>query len=57
MKYILVFQLFLSTLFAHDNVDTHIHFFTTLHAEEFVLFTVTFIAGFGLFKYISKETN
>jgi hypothetical protein len=57
MKYILVFQLFLSGLFAHGEVEGHIHFFSTLHVESFVLFLVVLVVGFSIFKYASKERN
>jgi hypothetical protein len=57
MRYLLVLQLFLSGLFAHGGADSHIHFFSTLHVESFVLFLVVLVVGFSIFKYASKERN
>jgi len=57
MKYLLIFQLLLSSLFAHSEGEGHLHFFSTLHAENFVLFLVVLVAGFGVFKYIRKGTD
>ena len=57
MRYILIFQLFLSGLFAHSEVKSHFHFFSTLHVENFVLFLLVLIIGFSIFKYTSKEIN
>jgi len=56
-KYILIIQIFLNGLFAHSDNKSHLHFFSTLHVDSFVLFLVAIILGFGLFKHFSKETN
>ena len=56
-KHILLVQLFLASLFAHGGFYEHIHFFSFLHSDGFVLFLISVIAGFGIFKYIKKETN
>ena len=44
MKYALIFLTLFTTLFAHGTGEDHLHFFSTLHTETFVLFIVGFIA-------------
>ena len=57
MKYALIFLTLFTTLFAHGTSEDHLHFFSTLHAGDFVLLIVGLIAGISIFKYLSKETN
>ncbi len=56
-KYILSIQLFLTSLFAHNEGAVHAHFFTNLHVEDFTLILIVFIAGFMLFKHFYKEAK
>ena len=57
MKYIFTLMLFVIGLHAHGEVESHIHFFSTLHIEGFVLFLAILIIGFSIFKYASKERS
>jgi|FLOH01.1.fsa_nt_gi hypothetical protein len=57
MKFLLVIQLLLSSAFAHGSSEPHIHFFSFLHVENFVMVIAVLILGFSLFKYFIKEVN
>ena len=57
MKYALIFLTLFTTLFAHGTGENHLHFFSTLHTEAFVLLIIGLIAGISLYKYVKKETN
>ena len=57
MKFALISLFLFTTLFAHGTGEGHLHFFSTLHIEYFVLFIVGLIAAVSFFKYFSKETN
>ena len=57
MRYILLVQLFLSALFAHGGSESHVHFFSSWHIEDFTLLLVSIIFVFMLYKYLQQETN
>ena len=57
MKFISIFLFLFSTLFAHGAAENHLHFFSTLHVEPFILLVVGFIAVVSVYKYIKRETN
>ena len=52
MKYMLIFSLFVSSLFAHGGSDVHGHFFSTLHVESFAMFIVGLVASLSIYKYL-----
>lgn len=54
MKYILIFQIFLSGLFAHGFAEKHLHFFTSLHVEYFVLFIAGLVSAFLIYEKVFK---
>ena len=54
MKYILIFQIFLSGLFAHGFAQEHLHFFSSLHVEHFVLFIAGFVSVFFIYEKVFK---
>ncbi|MEA2100904.1 MAG: hypothetical protein U9P72_12330 [Campylobacterota bacterium] len=57
MKLILTFLLLLTGLFAHGTGENHLHFFSSLHAGDFILLLVGLVAGLSMYKYFNKETN
>ncbi len=57
MKYLLSFLFLLTNLFAHGAGENHLHFFSTLHTEYFILFIVGLITAVTLYAYINRETN
>jgi hypothetical protein len=54
MKYILISQIFLSGLFAHGFAEEHLHFFTSLHVEYFVLFLAGLVGAFFIYSKLFK---
>lgn len=54
MKYILISQIFLGGLFAHGHSQEHLHFFTSLHVEYFVLFLAGLVSAFFIYEKIFK---
>ena len=57
MKFTFLSLFLFTTLFAHGTGDNHLHFFSTLHTEDFVLFIVGLVAVVSFFKYFNKESN
>lgn len=54
MRYLLFFQILLTTLFAHGKEHEHLHFFSSLHAEYFALFVATLICGYLIYSLFYK---
>lgn len=57
MKFILISQLFLSGLFAHSGVEEHLHFFSSLHVEYFVLFVAGLVSAFFVYSKLFKSNR
>ena len=54
MKYIVIFQLTLAALFAYGKEQEHLHFFSSLHAEYFVMFVASLICGYFIYSLFYK---
>ena len=54
MRYVLIFQMFLSGLFAHGLGEEHLHFFSSLHVEYFVLFVAGLVSAFFIYEKVFK---
>ena len=57
MKYALIFLFLFTSLMAHGTGENHLHFFSTLHIEDFVFLIIGLIAGISIYKYVNRETN
>ncbi|MDY0123213.1 hypothetical protein [Sulfurimonas sp.] len=57
MKYIVIFQLVITTLFAHGKEHEHLHFFSSLHAEYFVMFIASLICGYLIYSLFYKGSR
>lgn len=57
MRYLSVFVLFFSTLFAHGKEHEHIHFFSSLHAEYFVFFIVGLVGAYFVYDKFFKDNR
>ncbi|MDD5401428.1 MAG: hypothetical protein PHQ93_09600 [Sulfurimonas sp.] len=57
MKYIVIFQLIFSTLFAHGKEHEHLHFFSSLHAEYFVFFIVGLVGAYFVYDKFFKDNR
>lgn len=56
MRYLSLFFIFLSTLFAHGKEHDHMHFFGSLHEEYFLLFILGLLgAVFVYLKYFRER--
>ena len=54
MRYILIFQLLLGSLFAHGHNGEHLHFFSSLHVEYFVLFVAGLVGTYFVYEKLFK---
>ncbi len=54
MRYVLIFQIFLSGLFAHGGAEEHLHFFSSLHVEYFVLFVAGLLSTYFVYEKLFK---
>lgn len=54
MKYLLFFQALLTTLSAHGKEHEHLHFFSSLHTEYFVVFIASLICGYLIYSLFFK---
>ena len=54
MKYIIIFSLFISGLFAHGGSEVHAHFFSSLHVDGFAMFIVALVASLSIYKFVFK---
>lgn len=57
MKYMVIFQMGLGVLFAHGKDGEHVHFFSSLHVEYFVLFLATLVGGYFIYGKFFKSTK
>lgn len=57
MRYIVTFLFLLTGLFAHSEGENHLHFFSSLHMESFLLLLSVLAAGLAIFKFFGKERN
>lgn len=57
MKYVLIFQIFLSGLFAHGHTGEHLHIFSSLHVEYFALFVVGLVGAFFIYEKLLKSKS
>lgn len=57
MKYMVIFQLFFATLFAHGKEHEHLHFFSSLHVEYFVFFMVGLLGAYLVYNRFFKDNR
>jgi hypothetical protein len=57
MRYLAVFVLFFSTLFAHGKEHEHLHFFSSLHVEYFVFFIVGLVGAYFVYERFFKDNR
>ena len=57
MKFILMFQMFLTGLFAHGFAGEHLHFFSSLHVEYFALFIAGLVSAFFIYTKLFKGSR
>ena len=57
MKYLVVMGLLFSGLFAHGGTSQHIHVFSTLHLESFILFLAGIISTFFIYEKVFKRDS
>lgn len=57
MRYLAVFVLFFSTLFAHGKEHEHLHFFSSLHTEYFVFFVVSLVGAYAVYDKFFKDNR
>ena len=57
MKYLFTFLFFLNSLFAHGAGESHLHFFSSLHTENFVIFIALLLMSLSAYKYLKQENN
>jgi len=57
MRYLSVFVLFLSTLFAHGKEHEHLHFLGSLHAEYFVFFVISLVGVYVVYDKFFKDNR
>lgn len=55
LRFFILISIFVASLFAHTTEQGHIHFFSTLHSGEFVVFLAALLFGLGIFFYIKKK--
>lgn len=57
MKYMVILQLFFATLFAHGKEHEHLHFFSSLHVEYFILFIVGLLGAYLVYNRFFKDNR
>lgn len=57
MKYMVIFQLSLATLFAHGKEHEHLHFFSSLHVEYFLFFIVGLLGVYLVYNRFFKDNQ
>ncbi len=55
MKYLLIIGLLASGLFAHGGSSEHLHIFSTMHIESFILVLAGLIATYFVYEKVSKR--
>ena len=55
MKYLLIIGLLASGLFAHGGGSEHLHLFSTMHIESFILVLAGLIATYFVYEKVSKR--
>ncbi len=57
MRYLSIMCLLVSGLFAHGENSEHLHFFSSLHVEGFILFLGGIIATYLIYEKILKRDS
>jgi len=57
MKYILTLMLLVTSLFAHERFESHLHFLNSFHLIDIFLIFINMIAAISIYKYFKKETR
>ena len=57
MKYLIIMGLLLNTLFAHGGTTEHLHFFSTMHVESFILVLAGLIATYFVYEKVFKRDS
>ena len=57
MRYFLVIGLLFSGLFAHGGSSEHIHVFSTMHLEGFILFLAGIISTYLIYEKVFKRES
>lgn len=57
MKYLIIISLMFSTLLAHSEGSEHLHFFSTLHLESFILFLAGLIGTYFIYEKVFKRDS
>ena len=57
MRYLIIIGFLVSSLFAHEGSSEHIHIFSTMHLESFILFLAGIISTYFVYEKIFKRDN
>ena len=57
MIYLLFIGLLFSGLFAHGGSSEHLHVFSTMHLEGFILFLAGIISTYFIYEKVSKRDS
>ena len=57
MKYLVMIGLLFSGLFAHGGSSEHMHVFSSLHVESFILFLVGILTTYFVYEKLLKRDN
>ena len=57
MRYFLIIGLVFSGLFAHGGTTEHLHVFSTMHLESFILFLAGIISTYFIYEKILKRDS
>ena len=57
MKYLIIISLMFSTLLAHGGSSEHIHVFSTLHLESFILLLAGLIGSYFIYEKVFKRDS
>ena len=57
MKYLIIIGLMFSALLAHGGSSEHMHVFSTLHLESFILFLAGLIGTYFLYHKVFKRDS
>ncbi len=57
MKYLVVMGLLFSGLFAHGGASEHLHVFSTMHIESFILLLAGLIITYFIYEKVSKRDS
>ena len=57
MRYFLIIGLLFSGLMAHGGSSEHLHVFSTMHIEGFILFLAGIISTYFIYEKVSKRDS